>query len=137
MPPQDGHRRKGRGSGGLLSCLCSQLVYLMAMALCPVLYLSALGMYAESALAGFFAAPLWLHLMALGLLIAAESYFYLKLPVDLIPDFIPIIGRCDDCLAAVFMAFGVVVAIFGGLLYSMSSGMPPLRQADSWEDGWH
>jgi uncharacterized membrane protein YkvA (DUF1232 family) len=92
-------------------------------------------MYADG-VSGFFAAPLWHHLLAFGLLIAAECYFYLKLPLDLIPDFIPLIGRCDDCLAGVMLAFGVAVACMGLALYAMSERMPPLQHDEGWNDRW-
>ena len=35
----------------------------------------------------------------LGFLAIIESYLYLNLPLDLIPDFIPIIGRFDNIIA--------------------------------------
>lgn len=44
----------------------------------------------------------------LGVLLMAEGILYLQLPVDIIPDFIPLIGQCDD-----FVAWLVVLAGLG------------------------
>ena len=49
--------------------------------------------------------------LSLGTLIMLESYFYIKLPLDLVPDFIPIIGKCDDMIAYVVGLVGFWVFI--------------------------
>lgn len=48
-----------------------------------------------------------------GLLIFSESYLYVKLPLDLIPDFIPLVGKFDDAFAYLFMVLGVWISLIG------------------------
>jgi hypothetical protein len=48
-----------------------------------------------------------------GLTVAIECALYLQLPVDLIPDFIPIIGKCDDAMAYLVMILSLGCVALG------------------------
>eukprot|EP00056_Hartaetosiga_gracilis_P015897 m.242501 g.242501 ORF g.242501 m.242501 type:complete len:106 (+) comp34317_c0_seq1:122-439(+) len=52
-------------------------------------------------------------LFVTGFLVAVEVFLYTQLPVDLIPDCIPIIGKCDDAMAVGVGVIGAVVAVYG------------------------
>jgi hypothetical protein len=50
-------------------------------------------------------------------IIIIESILYVNLPIDLIPDWIPIIGKLDDGLAYLSMVLSIWLLIFIGLYY--------------------
>ena len=52
-------------------------------------------------------------LVSIGLLMILESWLYVNLPIDLIPNFIPIIGNLDNGFAYIFMLFGFYAVLFG------------------------
>ena len=45
-----------------------------------------------------------------------EGKLYLNLPVDLIPDCIPIIGKLDDGFAYILMTIGLYLTLFSILI---------------------
>jgi uncharacterized membrane protein YkvA (DUF1232 family) len=44
------------------------------------------------------------------------SYSYVKLPVDLIPDFIPLVGKLDDGLAYIVLTIGIWCIFLGVII---------------------
>lgn len=48
-----------------------------------------------------------------GLMLVIVSYSYVKLPVDLIPDFIPLVGKLDDGLAYMVLTIGIWCIVIG------------------------
>ena len=50
-----------------------------------------------------------------GLMLVIVTYSYVKLPIDLIPDFIPLVGKLDDGLAYIILTVGIW-SIFIGLI---------------------
>jgi len=56
-------------------------------------------------------------LFGTGLMLASIGFCYTQLPVDLIPDWIPIIGTLDDALANVVVVTGVIFSLVGHLLH--------------------
>mmetsp|Transcript_124941 Transcript_124941/g.216592 ORF Transcript_124941/g.216592 Transcript_124941/m.216592 type:complete len:95 (+) Transcript_124941:69-353(+) len=52
-------------------------------------------------------------LLALGAALSAGGLIYRQLPLDLIPDCIPIIGKVDDVLAGATAIFGAFVMALG------------------------
>lgn len=91
-----------------------------------------LAWYSSLTFGGIDGTPLWQHLVAFGIALSLEGYFYRQLPVDLIPDFIPLIGRCDDCCAGMVVVFGVVIAMlgFGILAITNNNDMRSFFQTD-------
>ena len=61
-------------------------------------------------------------LISTGVAMFSFSYAYRSLPLDLIPDFIPIIGKFDDLLAGMLMGLGVAMMYAG---FNYGSGEVP------------
>ena len=55
----------------------------------------------------------WYIVLTFGLVLFIDSWLYLKLPLDLIPNCIPYIGHLDNSFAYMFMLFGIYTMIFG------------------------
>ena len=51
-----------------------------------------------------------------GLMLVIVSYSYVKLPVDLIPDFIPLVGKLDDGLAYIILTIGIWCIVLGVII---------------------
>eukprot|EP01147_Barroeca_monosierra_P007477 gene7477-553_t len=49
----------------------------------------------------------------LGILLIVEAFLYLQLPLDLIPDCIPLIGKCDDFMALSIGVLGGILSMVG------------------------
>jgi len=65
-------------------------------------------------------------LISTGVAMFSFSYAYRSLPLDLIPDFIPIIGKFDDLLAGMLMGVGVAMMYAG---FNYGSGEVPAEAA--------
>lgn len=52
-------------------------------------------------------------LISTGSTLIAVGFLYRCLPIDLVPDFLPIIGKLDNLLAGVVIGIGISVAVFG------------------------
>ena len=50
-------------------------------------------------------------IFSIGILFMLESYWYVKLPMDLIPDCIPILGKCDNLMAYFIGILGFWITI--------------------------
>ena len=53
-----------------------------------------------------------LFTLGLGIMLILESFIYSQLPLDLIPNFIPILGKCDNLLVS-----GIGLVGFWMILY--------------------
>lgn len=55
-------------------------------------------------------------LKATGFWICVGGYAYLRLPIDIIPDFIPFFGKIDDGICVLAMLLGAALFISGFLI---------------------
>ena len=76
--------------------------------------------------------PESLYLFSLGGFLMIESYLYIKLPIDFIPDFIPLIGKIDDFLAYLMglCGFWIIIYVF---YYNISESLELLTNAIAYE----
>lgn len=87
-----------------------QIGCLIFMLLAPVLWYKSLFLMSLETLqdvdAGYF-------VFTLGILLIVEAFLYLQLPLDLIPDCIPLIGKCDDFMALSIGVLGGILSMVG------------------------
>ena len=60
-------------------------------------------------------------LLSTGVYLFLWGLSFVVLPVDMIPDFLPILGRIDDVVAYLIMIFGGVLVLLGIALWINSS----------------
>lgn len=53
-----------------------------------------------------------LFTLSLGCLLMLESYIYSQLPLDLIPNFIPILGKCDNLISSIIGLIGFWMILY-------------------------
>ena len=85
-----------------------QAILLVIMLITPIIWSSYINSIEPSSIN---------LLISFGCLLVIEGYSYVQLPVDIIPDFIPIIGKMDDGLAYFIITIGswsilIGIAIF-------------------------
>ena len=95
---------------GLADGVCRQVGCLMFMVLAPVLWFQSLGITDSDSAAAL--DPGYVT-MTVGILLTVEAFLYLQLPLDMIPDFVPIIGKCDDAIAYAIAFLGALLTVFG------------------------
>ena len=78
-----------------------QLLYLLLLILIPLIWINVSFYLSDT-----------IYTFTLGIFLILESYIYLKLPIDLIPDFIPLIGKIDDFIAYIVGLFGFWIIIY-------------------------
>jgi hypothetical protein len=57
-----------------------------------------------------------LFTLSLGSLLILESYIYSQLPLDLIPNFIPILGKCDNLIVSFLGLIGFWMILYVGYI---------------------
>lgn len=85
----------------MIKSICLQIIFLLLLVLIPILWFNFSNYLSENN-----------YMIFLGLFLMVESYIYIKLPLDLIPDFIPLIGKLDDFIAYLIGLFGFWIVIY-------------------------
>lgn len=96
------------------NCLYNALLQLVCMLL---LFIIPIIWWEMSGISSIDGLPISYLLLSVGSMLCLEGFCYLALPIDLIPDSIPLIGYADDSLAWIVIVIGGWCLLLGMIMY--------------------
>ena len=88
-----------------------QLILMVLLFIIPIIWWDMFGIYVLSTM------TISNLFLSFGVMLCLEGLCYLALPIDLIPDWIPLIGYADDGLAWLVIVIGGWCLLIGMIIY--------------------